>query len=114
MNANFSLSKSNKILLVIFLIFPLLKLIFSQKSVDAKLGAFTGEIFLFLFATACAWIVWRIFKRNHKAGSIMFNILMSMLLVAKLADIGHTINESHELKNLENEQQIIKNNLANT
>ncbi len=113
-NKRFSLSKSNRIYLAIvagiffFMLIPL-----SIKSPN-HVGELIGRLFsLLLFPAIVAWIVWRISGKDESAGSITFNIVLTLLIVSLTSQVWTNIRETQKLNDLQVQHTEGKKELLN-
>lgn len=94
MKQKYSLSKSNKIYLGVIAVFSFVRFIATSNFTSYQLGEFTGSLIAFLlFPSLFAWIVWGLSGRKGKAGSVTFNIVLTLLL---LGQIGQFVNKSQQ------------------
>ena len=113
MNQKFTLAKSNKIYaLVITILYMVNFLIFANKTSYAIGGLVGRVLFVLLFATLVAWIVWWLAGKKEKGGQVTFNIVLSLILIGLFVQFRHNFIQSNKLKKIEIHKAAFKNDLA--
>lgn len=113
MKQSFALSKSNKIYFgVIASLFLFSFVVFSEKS-PYKIGELTGSLVsLLLFPSLFAWIIWRLSGRKEIAGSLTFNIFLSLILLGQIGQFANKLHHFQISKELQEQKEKFKKDIS--
>lgn len=102
----FKYSRSNKVFFAVVLIAWIALIVIAPPQNPFASGERFGVIlFLWMFPTLFAWIVWLISRRSGLALSATFNICLALAVFGQIAQLSKKVQQSATLKNLQSYKQ---------
>lgn len=111
----FSLSKFNGIYVGLVLVFCVVAFIAEPGKSSYQIGYHMGGIVAFcLFPLLIAWIAWRCSGRRAKAGSLAFNLTLTLCLLGQVGQFMNRPREDRTRADIERKTEAFRKEVANT
>ncbi|MHC4165609.1 MAG: hypothetical protein ACYSWQ_01485 [Planctomycetota bacterium] len=113
MKHEYRLSTSNKIYLGVVMSLSILLFILQRDKSSYETGRFFGGVVaLIIFPMLFAWIAWRLSGRKIPGGSTTFNVILTLMLLARISQYTSDIGRSSSVPDLQKHTERFKNNIV--